>query len=70
MYIKVNDMEKREQADVLIKKFGQLASAVVDEIVNALMNMYIYDNSEAHETRESKVEWWNDVQKLIEAYDI
>ena len=54
-----------EKAEHLKEKFGTLASNVVDEIISGLNEMYIYDNSEAYETREDEITWWTDVQKLI-----
>ena len=57
-------MEKSEKAEKLVKAFGKLAPKVVDEIINGLEEMYIYDNSSAYEDRIDEVKWWKKVKKL------
>tara|TARA_R110000796_G_scaffold162503_1_gene279275 strand:- start:13856 stop:14044 length:189 start_codon:yes stop_codon:yes gene_type:complete len=57
-------MEKSGKAEQLVESFGKLAPKVVDEIIDGLLEMYIYDNSEAHETRIDEVKWWKKVKKL------
>lgn len=57
-------MEQSEKAEKLVEVFGKLAPKVVDEIINGLEEMYIYDNSEAYEDRIEEVKWWKEVKKL------
>lgn len=58
-------MTQPGKAEHLVQVFGKLAPKVVDEIIDGLEEMYIYDNSEAYETREDEVKWWKKVKKLI-----
>ncbi|CAH56633.1 hypothetical protein PHG11b_6 [Flavobacterium phage 11b] len=60
-------MEQSEKAVNLVETFGKLAPKVVDEIIDGLCEMYIYDNSEAYETREDEIRWWKKVKKLTKA---
>jgi len=57
-------MGQSEKAEKLVEVFGKLAPKVVDEIIDGLEEMYIYDNSEAYETRIDEVKWWKKVKKL------
>lgn len=57
--------EIKEKAKYLKEKFGDLAVDVVNEITDGLESMYIYDNSEAFETREDELKWWMKVIKEI-----
>jgi hypothetical protein len=58
-------MTEEEKKEMLIKKFGKLAPKVIEEIINALCEMYIYDNSEAYETRELEIKIWKKVKKSL-----
>jgi hypothetical protein len=55
-------MESEKKAVKLVETFGKLAPKVVDEIIDGLCEMYIYDNSEAYETREDEIKWWKKVK--------
>ena len=49
-------------------KFGDSASDVINEIILAFNEMYIYDNSEAWETREDEIKFWIKVQKKLNKF--
>lgn len=61
--LKEIDMKKSKKAKKLVEVFGKLAPKVVDEIIKGLEEMYIYDNTEAYETRIEEVKWWEKVKK-------
>lgn len=57
-----------KKAKELSVKFGNLAPDVIDEIIHAFNEMYIYDNSEAYETREDEIKWWLNVKKKLNKF--
>jgi len=49
-------------------KYKDLASDVIDEIIHAFNEMYIYDNSEAWEDRKNEIKYWLKVQKKLNKF--
>lgn len=63
------EQEREKRIKSKIKRFKREwkddAPNVIDEIISALRGFYIYDNSEAYETRKDEIEEWKMIKEKL-----